>query len=267
MNNLIAVNDVQRMAEAVAKSGLFGVKSPEQAMALMLVAQAEGLHPATAARDYHVIQGRPALKTDAMMARFQQAGGKVEWKVYTDECVTGIFSHPQGGTLELSWTIEQAKRIGLAGKDNWKNYPRAMLRARVISEGIRTVFPGCVIGVYTPEEVQDFNPAPSEKEVKGEVVEEPSPEVKLKRYVLQIPGKEECPSFDTKEEWIAEFFGIANRVMKSAKMDNNTKIAKINELKRVNDGALTKVGTVDNIKIHAELKKMEKELNNVSDEE
>ena len=141
-NALIPVADVERMAVAVAKSGLFGIKTAEQGVALMLIAQAEGLHPAIAARDYHVIQGRPALKTDAMMARFQQAGGKVEWKVYTDAEVTGVFSHPQGGSLTVTWTLEQAKRIGLAGKDNWKNYPRAMLRARCISEGIRSVYPG-----------------------------------------------------------------------------------------------------------------------------
>ena len=43
---LVTIGDIERMAAAVAKSGLFGVKQPEQAMALMLVAQAEGLHPA-----------------------------------------------------------------------------------------------------------------------------------------------------------------------------------------------------------------------------
>jgi hypothetical protein len=54
------------MASAIAKSGLFGMKTPDQALALMLIAQAEGMHPAIAARDYHVIQadqrlrGRPA---------------------------------------------------------------------------------------------------------------------------------------------------------------------------------------------------------------
>jgi hypothetical protein len=162
MNELISVTDIQVMAAAVAKSGLFGIKTPDQALALMLVAQAEGMHPATAARDYHVIQGRPALKADAMLARFQNAGGRVQWGEYTDKKVVGTFSHPAGGSVEISWTLEQAKAIGLTGKDNWKHYPRAMLRARVISEGIRTVYPGIVVGVYTPEEVQDFE-QPKEK--------------------------------------------------------------------------------------------------------
>ena len=78
MSNLVTFNDMQSMAESIAKSKLFGMQDANQVLALMAVAQAEGLHPATAARDYHIIQGRPALKADAMLARFQQAGGKVE---------------------------------------------------------------------------------------------------------------------------------------------------------------------------------------------
>jgi hypothetical protein len=59
------------------------------------------------------------------------------------------------GSIEVDWTIQQAKTAGLTGKDVWKQYPRAMLRARVISEGIRTVYPGVAVGVYTPEEIAD----------------------------------------------------------------------------------------------------------------
>ena len=153
---LIPINEVERMAMAVAKSGLFGVKEPNQALALMLIAQAEGLHPAIAARDYNIIQGRPALKADAMLARFQAAGGKVEWTTLTDEKVSGKFTHAQGGTVEIDWDMARAKKAGLGGKDNWTKWPRQMLRARVISEGIRTVFPGCIAGFYAPEEVIDF---------------------------------------------------------------------------------------------------------------
>ncbi|MBI1425812.1 MAG: hypothetical protein GC149_20495 [Gammaproteobacteria bacterium] len=169
---LIPVQDVARMAEAVAKSGLFGMTKPEQAMSLMLIAQAEGTHPALAARDYHIIQGKPALKADAMLARFQQAGGKVEWTCMTDDKVAGKFSHPQGGSVEIDWDMERAKAAELGGKGMWKKYPRQMLRARVISEGIRTVYPGVVIGVYTPEEVQDFDDRPARNMGAAQTVED-----------------------------------------------------------------------------------------------
>ncbi len=160
MTALVPVDQIERMAVSVARSGLFGAKTPDQAMALMLIAQAEGLHPAIAARDYHVINGRPALRADAMLARFQAAGGKVEWGEYTDTKVVGKFSHPSGGSVEIAWTTKMAQDAGLTRNPTWKSYPRQMLRSRCISEGIRTVFPGVVVGTYTPEEVEDMAPAP-----------------------------------------------------------------------------------------------------------
>lgn len=159
MANEVAVmkfDEMERLAEYMAKSSLFGIKTKEQAVSLMALSQAEGLHPAIAARDYHIVQGRPTLKADAMMARFQQAGGKVEWKDYTDEKVTGVFSHPQGGKVEITWTIEMAKKANLTGKDVWRTYPRQMLRARTISEGIRTIYPGVAVGIYVPEEAEEM---------------------------------------------------------------------------------------------------------------
>lgn len=161
-NELIPYVDIEKMGRAIAQSKLFGIQTPEQAIALMLIAQAEGMHPAIAARDYNIIQGRPALKADAMLARFQAAGGCVQWTELSDKRVSAIFSHAQGGKVELDWTIERAKQAGLGGKDMWSKYPRQMLRARVISEGIRTVYPGCMAGFYTPEEVQDMEPIKTE---------------------------------------------------------------------------------------------------------
>lgn len=162
MSNLVVaqnhtIAEVGQMASAVAKSNLFGVKTPDQALALMLLAQAEGLHPMVAARDYHIIEGRPSMKADAMLARFQLAGGKVKWTSLTDTKVVGEFTHEAGGTATIEWDMERAKQAGLGGKGNWLKYPRQMLRARVISEGIRTVYPACIVGVYTPEEVSDFD--------------------------------------------------------------------------------------------------------------
>jgi len=157
MNALIVhnVQDMTTMASAIAKSGLFGMKTPEQALALMLVAQAEGQHPATITQDYDIIQGKACRKTHSVMARFQQMGGKVEWHTLTDSVAEATFSHPQGGSLRIAWTFEQAKKAGLTGKDNWRNYPRAMLRARCIAEGIRAVYPAAIGGMMVSEEAQD----------------------------------------------------------------------------------------------------------------
>ena len=271
MSNLVPVDQITVMANAVAKSGLFGVKTPEQAMALMLIAQAEGNHPAIAARDYHVIQGRPALKADAMLARFQQAGGKVNWDTYTDTEVKATFSHPSGGSITLAWTIDQAKRIGIAGKDNWKNYPRAMLRARVISEGIRTVYPGCVVGVYTPEEVQDFDhkprvekdvtpPAPADPmaDLKSDIinVDPNSGEITItppaeEPWELFIPGKESMV-FYSKEKYVEGLMELAGKVAKS-KMNTESKNEKIKSLKDANLKQFQRMGLIESVEISKQI--------------
>jgi len=157
-NALVTMQDMGRMAEAVAKSGLFGVKTADQAMALMLVAQAEGRHPAMAARDYDIIQGRPAKKTEAMLRDFLENQGKVEWHALDDTVADATFSHPSGGTVRIEWTLKRASLAGLASRDMWKKYPRQMLRSRCVSEGIRTVCPMATSGMYVPEEVRDFAP-------------------------------------------------------------------------------------------------------------
>ena len=247
MSNIIPYNDMQQMAEVAASSKMFGFKSTQEALAIMLLCQGEGLHPAIAMRDYHVIQGRPALKADAMLARFQQAGGAVKWDVYTDQEVTGTFSHPSGGSLAVTWTLTHAKQIGIANKDNWRNYPRAMLRARCISEGIRAVYPGCVVGVYTPEEVQDFQPAPAVKDMGmvEEVLAEPDG-----AYELFVPGNEQAYNrFHTVEEWLDAYVTMVARITKSAKMDEETKAEKIDSLKVCNMNTLDSLDNLQKIKM------------------
>lgn len=236
---LVPVADIEKMAVAIAKSKMFGMKTADEAFALMLIAQAEGMHPAIAARDYHVIQGRPTLKADAMLARFQNAGGKVQWDVYTDAEVTGTFSHPSGGSLKLTWTFAQAKSIGLTGKDNWKYYPRAMLRARCISEGIRTVYPGCVVGTYTAEELEEI---PKAKDMgMAEIVEEITAAVEEVQTVpdgafkLYVPNMDApYAAFHTEAEWLDAYNDMVDRINTSVKMDAMQKAAKLDGLKACN---------------------------------
>jgi hypothetical protein len=228
MSQLITVDQIQTMANAVVKSQLFGMKTVEQATALMLIAQAEGYHPALAARDYHIIQGRPTLKAETMMARFQQQGGKVDWKILTDEEVTATFSHPSGGSATITWTFEQARKAGLTGKDNWKNYPRAMLRARVVSEGIRTVFPGVVLGVYTPEEVQDIPTQPKTRDMGTVDVVEAVEEEKIDHpFSLFLADGSVYQSFPDFQGYLEGIRSMVAKITNSTKFNEEEKKAKI----------------------------------------
>jgi hypothetical protein len=189
MTDLVPFAEMSKMAAVAANSRMFGFKTQDEALAIMLLCQGEGLHPAVALRDYHVISGRPSMKSDAMLARFQQAGGSVKWSQYHETAVSGVFSHPAGGSVEITWTIEQAKAANLSGKDVWKAYPRAMLRARCISEGIRTVFPACIVGTYTPEEIDAMPPEPRHVEnLAAAVAPAPAPAARPASEALPLIG-------------------------------------------------------------------------------
>jgi hypothetical protein len=179
MANELTLNDMSNMAQAFAKSGFFGYRNSSEAFTLMCLAQANGLHPAKAAERYHIIQGRPAMKADAMLAAFQESGGKVRWVKRTEKECTLHLSHPQGGELDVTWSIDRAAKAGLTGKSTWKQYPTQMLSARCVSEGVRALYPACLCGMYTPEEVQDFDtkpaPQPTECEVIGDGMSETVP--------------------------------------------------------------------------------------------
>ena len=163
----VTATDMMAMCKAVAMSGIAGAKTAEQAFALTALALAEdsggAASPAAflaalgrAQRDYHLVNGKPSMKADTMLARFQQAGGKVAWTSYTDAKVVGVFSHPAGGDVTVEWTVERGKSSGCYKDGPWKNQPRTMMRARCISEGVRTVYPCVLNGAYTDDEIIGF---------------------------------------------------------------------------------------------------------------
>jgi len=169
MTNLVPLSEMQIMAKTVADSKLFGDDITEQqALALMLIAQAEGCHPAKAAQEYHIINGHPSLKSDAMLARFQSSGGKIKWLTMTDDQVVAEFTHPASGTVIVDWDMKRANVAGLGGKGNWRKYPRQMLKARVISEGVRMMLPQATGSMYVPEEVEEFAP---KRDLKSRILE------------------------------------------------------------------------------------------------
>jgi hypothetical protein len=210
-NAVIPYSEMERMATTVAKSGLFGVKDKDQALALMALSQAEGIHPMTAVRDFHIIQGRASMKSDTMLARFQRAGGKVEWHALSDKKADATFTPPpgHGPALRLDWTIERATQAGLTTKDIWRGYPRAMLRSRLISEAIRTLFPSIISGAYTPEELQSIDPElPETVEQRLQAFDQP---VLLQETVVDfLKDIKDAPTIET----LKDNFGTAWKAAK-----------------------------------------------------
>ncbi len=212
---LIPFQDMRSMAETMVASGMFG-KNKEQMLSLMLIAQAEGIHPAIAAQEYDVIQGRPAINSKSALARFQAAGGSISWGDRTDTKASATFSHPQGGSLTVTWTMERAHKAMLDSKDHWRKYPAQMLSARVIAEGIRAVYPACLSRMYTVEEVADMEPMKAEKSEPRDVTP-PKPEKKISGdKATAVDAKPEEKPVDPKAAWetlIAELGNILKAII------------------------------------------------------
>lgn len=151
---------IKTLGGAIFKSGIFGLDKPEQGEVLAMQCLAERKSPLELARTYHFIQGQLAIRSDALLAKFHQAGGSVTWQKRTDSEVEATFK--RGASFaNIVATIEEyvangtaTKADGKTLKDNWKKWPRRMLTARAISEGVRLVAPECCFGVYVAEEIE-----------------------------------------------------------------------------------------------------------------
>lgn len=158
VQNNYSIAELETMSKKVAQSNFLGTRNESEIFTLFMIAQAEGKNPVQASMEYSIIQGKPALKSQATLIRFQKAGGKVTYLKRDDTECKIKFEHPQAGELTVSWTLETANKAGLnTNRDNWRKYPRQMLAARCIAEGVRALYPACLDGLYLVEEVQDFD--------------------------------------------------------------------------------------------------------------
>jgi hypothetical protein len=155
------ISSLERIAAIIAKSGMGGFKTPEQATVALLLALAEGIPLGRVIHEYHVINGRLSLRSECMLARFQKAGGAVEYLVHNDTEVSLTASHPKGGALTVVWTIERARKAGLTSNPTWTKHPAAMLTARATAEAVRAVYPACLSGIITEDEAVEITTPPA----------------------------------------------------------------------------------------------------------
>ncbi len=150
-------NEAIQFGDLLVKTGFLprAIKTGTQAVAIILTGQELGLPPMKSLRMIDVIEGKPALSGQLQLAIFKKAGGKAKILESTDEICRIHFTHPHGDEHDETFTIEEAKRAGLAGqrKDNWNKYPKVMLRWRCVASGLRVVAPDILGGAYTAEEL------------------------------------------------------------------------------------------------------------------
>ena len=164
--------DAISIGETFYKSGMFAdIKSAQQAVVKIMAGAEMGISPFQAMSGIHIIQGKPTIGAGLMASRVK-ASGKYNYKVteMTDKVCTIDFIEGGQSIGTSSFTIEDAKK---AGTKNLDKFPRNMLFARAMSNGVRWFCPDIYEGpVYVPEEMESITEDVQAVEVKKQLNED-----------------------------------------------------------------------------------------------
>ncbi len=166
----LSIPELHTLGKTLIASGFLpkAIDKPQKAVAIMLKGQELRIPPMHSLSHIHIIEGRPTLSAELMVALVQRAGHKLRVLETTSErCVVeGLRSDDPEYVARTEFTLDDAGRAGLLGKPAWKHYPAAMLRARAISSLCRFAFADVISGCsYTPEELG------AEVDEEGQVIE------------------------------------------------------------------------------------------------
>lgn len=161
--------DVFKVAKALAESGFFkDAKGAQQALAKILIGRDLGLSPAESMTALHVFDGKVEASADFHATRVRSREGydyTAEW--FGTEgtpafgCKVTIYGphlgEPYQQRGESEFTLKDAETAGIGKKDVWKKYPRNMLFARAMSNGVAWFCPEVMgaVRIYSPGEAED----------------------------------------------------------------------------------------------------------------
>lgn len=127
-----------------------------------------GLAPMQSVQCIAVINGRPSIWGDGVIALVQASGLLEDWfDEWDEETQTASCTVKRLGRRPRTevFSMEDAKRAGLAGRDTYRQYPQRMCRWRARSWAFRGEFADVMKGLAIREEVEDYidvTPAPRE---------------------------------------------------------------------------------------------------------
>lgn len=156
-----------RFAGAICASGVAprGLKTREQILVALQYGAELGLRPMQAMATVMVVNGRPSLYGDGMLAVAQASGLLVDIKESTVgnpekldtlicTCEVKRQGRPTPSVTSFGW--KDAQRAGLTGKDTYKQHPARMLKARARAFALRDAFPDVLCGVLSTDEADDL---------------------------------------------------------------------------------------------------------------
>lgn len=161
------LDEAMRFADMLAGSSIVPkdyIGKPGNCLVAIQWGMELGLQPMQAMQSIAVINGRPSLWGDAMLA-LVKAHPAFEW--IKEECdgAVATCTIKRRGEPEVvqSFSLEEAKRAGLTGKQGpWTQYPKRMLQMRARGFALRDAFPDALRGVVSAEEARD---TPTERDM------------------------------------------------------------------------------------------------------
>jgi hypothetical protein len=173
------IDTIFRLAKGLSMAGFFkDSRQPEQAFAKLIFGRDLGLSATQAMTDIHIVEGKPEMSANLQASKVLSSG-RHDYRVLkldASVCSIEFGPRPAPGKDEngdwLPWpqsygtsefTMDDARTAGLAAKNNWRSYPRNMLFARAMSNGVAWFCPDITNGirVYAEGEVRETLPPPA----------------------------------------------------------------------------------------------------------
>jgi len=178
---------LERVANVLYKSGLFThLENPTQAIAIVEFGRELGIPPMQALQMMAIVNGKLCVQSQLLLALFRKYGGEIEILESSAEKCRIKIKRPEGKEYEEEFTIQEAERLGLTRKKNWKEQPENMLFWRAVAKAIRRYAPDLVLGVYTIEEMSEGEKTTVE-DIEAEIETKPEPG-EAKHEVLKSNG-------------------------------------------------------------------------------
>lgn len=149
--------DVMKQQAAIMLSSGFmpsAIKSESQILTIGMMGQALGIQPIVAINNINVIQGKPTVAPQLMLALIRRTGQLEDLKIEDDGTTCTVTMKRKGESAHVeTFSMADAKAMQLDNKDNWRKQPKTMRKWRAISAAARIVFGDVIWGMYTPEEM------------------------------------------------------------------------------------------------------------------
>lgn len=199
----------------IATQSTYVKANKAQAMFIMLKGVELGLSPLQALDGINIIQGKPTISPQLMLALINRSGELEDMKIDSTDALCTVTMKRKGRSSHTeTFSLEDAKKMQLMEKDNYKKQPKTMMKWRAVSACARIAFPDVIQGVYTPEEMG----AEVAEDDSGDIVmiapPEPTPAITVTPIIVDTspaPAKSALDILDAGlEEYGVDFATAAN---------------------------------------------------------